>query len=189
MLLPASPRAPSRRPSSPEPWPLLDFLPLSPTVHPQSGIGSPLISPLVSPQRSRATTLDSTPLERTSFPIFRIQLTLFYYDRERIVKSNTTIIKGHYFTAQHANKAALDLAKCCRSEGDVVMLMDQKVYSEKCRLKNKFVIGKWEADVDAAACNLRLMDEVQTFMWRKVEGVLSGVVRILEGREADLSRG
>lgn len=69
------------------------------------------------------------------------------------------------------------------------MLMDQKVYSEKCRLKNKFVIGKWEADVDAAACNLRLMDEVQTFMWRKVEGVLSGVVRILEGREADLSRG
>ena len=123
-----------------------------------------------------------------NFPVFRLQLTLCYTSAAHsLVRANTTLIKQHYLSAQLANAGALDLARCCCSEGEVVMLMHQtRVPNTGAAagrvtdwLLNDYWVGVWEEDEAIIRDSVFLRTEVQGFMVKRVRGRVSGQVKVL----------
>ena len=75
-------------------------------------------------------------------PNYRLKLTLWYIDRDRLTPNNSTVIRKRFPTAAAANVEAFELAQCCLSEGESIMLADRKTIGDDTL--NEYAIGKWD---------------------------------------------
>lgn len=96
------------------------------------------------------------------------------------VKSNTTLLNMRFYDPQDANIAALDLAQRCRSEGEILMLMNERMLGDNCRLKDEIIVGTWERGGVISMDSVFLLHEVQGYMARKAKGEVTAKVQILE---------
>lgn len=142
----------------------------------------PSCSPTLSLPPSALVSND-LPLLLHAFPTFRLQLTLFYLDPARTVHSNTTLLKTPFYTPDHANAAALDLARSCRSAGELIMLTHQMQLGYDCLLNDEYIVGRWERSGAVPLDHLWLIHEVQGYRARRARGVVSGRVQILVKEE------
>ncbi|KAF2125213.1 hypothetical protein P153DRAFT_253604, partial [Dothidotthia symphoricarpi CBS 119687] len=124
---------------------------------------------------------------------YRIKLTLWLLDPtdrpkeptkdEDYLLSRSTLIKKIWLSAREANDAAFDLAKACRSEGEVVLLVDRRGFGENDNV-NEYAVGTWDWKAEGMLCapdRWDLMLEIpHPFFKRGTQGVVSGVVQVLK---------
>ncbi|KAF1960643.1 hypothetical protein CC80DRAFT_500930 [Byssothecium circinans] len=118
------------------------------------------------------------------FPAFRLQLTLYYTSSlHLLVRANTTMIKKTYLSGHLANAAAIDLARCCCSEGEIVMLMHQTRLCNGAQktdwMLNDYWVGKWDEHNAIVRDSVFLSTVVQGYMVQRVRGKVTGRVKVL----------
>jgi hypothetical protein len=73
---------------------------------------------------------------------YRLKLTLWYIDKDRLTPNNSMVIRKRFPTAAAANDEAFELAQCCLGEGESVMLADRTMIGDETL--NEYAIGKWD---------------------------------------------
>lgn len=88
---------------------------------------------------------------------------------------NNTGVIGHYLSGYSANEAALELAKSCRGDGEVVMLVGQVSIPDPTspfKLNTECYIGQWERGGMVPIDSVCLMYEKQAHLVRNARGTL-----------------
>lgn len=121
--------------------------------------------------------------------MYRLQLRLYKLDSAGTEFNEATRLRW-FNSPEKVNEAALDLAKTCRSEGEVVMLIRQQELVKgppAVLLKKEYLIGKWisKNKTDLPMDSFALMLEPQGFINRDPKSSrgylkVSGQVKVVE---------
>jgi hypothetical protein len=146
----------------------------------------------VGSQRSRSSTVtNSSIFSSPTVYAYRLQLRLCKLDRALTNDDKPTRL-GWFYSFEDANEAALDLAKRCRCDGEVVILVRQKELAKgppQVFLNEEYLIGEWipKNNQELRVDSWYLMHEPQGYMTRDPEdsrGFLkvSGQVEVVKER-------
>jgi hypothetical protein len=115
----------------------------------------------------------------SSGPWYRLKLTLWYIDQNRLTPNNSMIIRKFFLTAADANDEAFELAQSSQSKGESVMLADRKTIEHETL--NEYAVAKWDvARVETPMDSWEfLLHRPNPYFKRNTLGAVSGLVQVI----------